>query len=115
MRSLRGGGTTILLTTHYLDEAQELADRVGVVARGRLVAVDTPARLGGRDADRVRVRWNDGAQTHEEVTRTPTRLVVELAERYGGEVPGLQVVRPSLEDVYLSLISGVETSASKAP
>jgi ABC-2 type transport system ATP-binding protein len=105
VRSLRADGTTILLTTHYLDEAQELADRVGIIAGGRLLAVDTPHRLGGRLAHRARVRWEDGTGRHEEVTETPTRLVAELAARYGGaEVPGLQVVRPSLEDVYLSMI-----------
>jgi len=106
VRDLRGDGTTILLTTHYLDEAQQLADRVGIIAAGRLLAVDTPERLGGRDAHRARVRWRDGAGTHEEVTQSPTRLVGELGERYGGEVPGLEVVRPSLEDVYLSMIDG---------
>jgi ABC-2 type transport system ATP-binding protein len=109
VRDLRGDGTTILLTTHYLDEAQQLADRVGVIAAGRLLAVDTPQRLGGRDAHRARVRWHDGAGAHEEVTQTPTRLVSELAERYGGEVPGLEVTRPSLEDVYLSMIEGSTT------
>jgi ABC-2 type transport system ATP-binding protein len=109
VRDLRGDGTTILLTTHYLDEAQQLADRVGVIAAGRLLAVDTPQRLGGRDAHRAKVRWHDGAGTHEEVTQTPTRRVAELAERYGGEVPGLEVARPSLEDVYLSMIEGSTT------
>jgi ABC-2 type transport system ATP-binding protein len=109
VRDLRGDGTTILLTTHYLDEAQQLADRVGIIAGGRLLAVDTPERLGGRVAHRARVRWQDGAGMREEVTTTPTRLVAELAERYGGEVPGLEVVRPSLEDVYLSMIEGPAT------
>jgi ABC-2 type transport system ATP-binding protein len=104
VRDLRRDGTTILLTTHYLDEAQQLADRVGVIAAGRLLAVDTPERLGGRDGHQARVRWHDGAGAHEEVTQVPTRVVTELAERYGGEVPGLEVVRPSLEDVYLSMI-----------
>jgi ABC-2 type transport system ATP-binding protein len=105
VRDLRGDGTSILLTTHYLDEAEALADRVGVINGGRLVAVDTPERLGGRVAHRARVSWEDGAGRYEEVTETPTRLVRELAERYGGgEVPGLQVRRPSLEDVYLSMI-----------
>ena len=102
MRDLRGDGTSILLTTHYLDEAEELADRVGVIAGGRLVALDTPERLGGRMAHRARVSWEDGAGSYEEVTEFPTRLVRELADRYGGEVPGLQVRRPSLEDVYLA-------------
>jgi ABC-2 type transport system ATP-binding protein len=104
VRDLRGDGTSILLTTHYLDEAEELADRVGVIAAGRLVALDSPDRLGGRMAHRARVSWEDGAGTHQEVTEVPTRLVTELAARYGGEVPGLQVRRPSLEDVYLDLI-----------
>jgi ABC-2 type transport system ATP-binding protein len=115
VRSLRGDGTTMLLTTHYLDEAQELADRVAVVAGGRLLAVDSPLHLGGRDAHRARVRWTDGAGDHEEVTTAPTRLVRELADRYGGEVPDLQVLRPSLEDVYLSLIAAVDTPARSTP
>ena len=104
VRSLRTDGTTILLTTHYLDEAQQLADRVGVIKGGRLTAVDTPDRLGGRDADQTRVVWTDRDGPHEQLTGTPSALVVELAARYGGEVPGLQVLRPSLEDVYLSMI-----------
>ncbi|HYY11471.1 MAG TPA: ABC transporter ATP-binding protein [Kineosporiaceae bacterium] len=108
VRDLRGDGTTILLTTHYLDEAQQLADRVGVIAGGRLLAVDTPERLGGRGGPQATVRWHDGAGRHEEVTPTPTRVVAALADRYGGEVPGLEVVRPSLEDVYLSMIEGIQ-------
>jgi ABC-2 type transport system ATP-binding protein len=112
---LKSDGTTILLTTHYLDEAQHLADRVGVIAAGRLLAVDTPDRLGGREAHRARVRWIDGDGVHEEVTTTPTRLVGELAGRYGGEVPRLEVTRPSLEDVYLSLIGPlIGTARSRA-
>jgi ABC-2 type transport system ATP-binding protein len=104
VRDLRGDGTTILLTTHYLDEAQTLADRAGVIADGRLLAVDTPDALGGAEARRARVRWTDAAGRHEEVTDAPTRVVAELAARFGDEVPGLQVVRPSLEDVYLTMI-----------
>jgi len=116
-RSLRSDGTTIVLTTHYLDEAEQLADRVGVIADGRLLALDTPTGLGGRLAHRTRVRWEDAAGPHEETSEFPTRLVTELAARYGGEVPGLQVVRPSLEDVYLSLLAGagaVDTPAGGA-
>jgi ABC-2 type transport system ATP-binding protein len=109
VRDLRGDGTSIILTTHYLDEAEELADRVGVISGGRLIAVDTPERLGGRVAHRARVSWEDGAGAYEEVTETPTRLVRELADRYGGEVPGLQVRRPSLEDVYLAMIAEEST------
>src|SRR5213078_2505015 len=57
IKDLAGGGTTIMLTTHYLDEAEALADRVGVLARGRLVAVDKPAALGGREVATATVRW----------------------------------------------------------
>jgi ABC-2 type transport system ATP-binding protein len=115
VRDLRTDGTTILLTTHYLDEAQELADRVGVINNGRLLAVDTPDRLGGRMAHRARVRWSDAAGTHSEVTETPTRLVGELAARFSGEIPHLEVVRPSLEDVYLTMIDGQSNSSEEQP
>ena len=109
VRELRAGGTTILLTTHYLDEAEELADRVGVIAHGRLVALDTPAKLGGRSAHIARVTWDEDGTTREERTVTPTRMVTELADRLGGEIPGLQIRRPTLEDTYLELI-GYDTS-----
>jgi ABC-2 type transport system ATP-binding protein len=75
-----------------------------VINDGRILAVDTPDRLGGRMAHRARVRWTEGDDSREEVTDTPTRLVAELSARFGGEVPHLQVVRPSLEDVYLEMI-----------
>jgi ABC-2 type transport system ATP-binding protein len=110
IQRLRTDGTTILLTTHYLEEAEQLADRVGVIAAGRLLAVDTPAQLGGRAARQVRVVWTEDEAKREELTATPTQLVGELAARFGGEVPGLQVLRPSLEDVYLSMIQEQGTS-----
>jgi ABC-2 type transport system ATP-binding protein len=106
VRDLRGDGTTILLTTHYLEEAEHLADRVGVISSGRLLAVDTPQRLGGRDAHRVRVCWEEDGAVRELVTATPTAVVSDLAVRFGGEVPGLSVQRPTLEDVYLAMIDG---------
>ncbi|WP_344652519.1 ABC transporter ATP-binding protein [Cryptosporangium japonicum] len=104
IRDLAAGGTTILLTTHYLDEAETLADRVGVIARGRLVAVATPATLGGRGTAAAKVRWAtpDGPQEHD--TDTPATFVADLVTRFGGEVPELTVTRPSLEDAYLSMI-----------
>jgi len=101
---LAGAGTTIVLTTHYLEEAEALADRVGVLADGRLVAAGTPAEIGGRATAGATVSWQDGQQSRSERTEAPTRLVGELAARYGGEVPGLTVTRPSLEDTYLALI-----------
>jgi len=106
IESLAHGGTTILLTTHYLDEAEHLADRVGVIAAGRMLALDTPANLGGRASSGATVTWEDDAGTrHTERTSTPTKLVAQLAARHDGEVPGLTVTRPSLEDTYLSLIA----------
>jgi len=111
IKRLRTDGTTILLTTHYLDEAEQLADRVGVIAGGELLAVDTPARLGGRAAREVRVLWTDAGNRHEELTATPTTLVAELTSRFDGEIPDLQVLRPSLEDVYLSMIKGKDQTA----
>ena len=106
VESLRNLGATILLTTHYLDEAEHLADRVGVIAAGRMLALDTPANLGGRASSEATVTWEDDAGTrHTERTSTPTELVVRLAAEAGGEVPKLTVTRPSLEDTYLSLIA----------
>jgi ABC-2 type transport system ATP-binding protein len=113
---LRGDGTTILLTTHYLDEAEHLADRVAVIAAGRIVATGSPRSLGGRADRQAVVRWQDGDVRREESTDTPTRLVTELARRRpGGEVPGLQVLRPTLEDVYLSLIGAHDDAVVDPP
>jgi ABC-2 type transport system ATP-binding protein len=104
IRDLAAAGTTILLTTHYLDEAEALADRVGVIARGRMVAVAAPAELGDRRHAQATVAWigPDGPQS--ERTDTPTAVIAELAGRFGGEIPGLTVTRPTLEDVYLTMI-----------
>jgi ABC-2 type transport system ATP-binding protein len=105
IHALRAAGTTILLTTHYLDEAEQLADRAAVINHGRIVAVDEPGRLGGRNLAAATVGWTDpqdGPRTAE--TDAPTKLVAELSARYGGEVPGLTVSHPTLEDVYLRLI-----------
>ncbi|MFC0862995.1 ABC transporter ATP-binding protein [Sphaerimonospora cavernae] len=100
IEGLAHDGTTIVLTTHYLDEAEALADRVAVVARGRIVAEGTPATLGGREAAKALVTWADGSVE----TDTPTRTVLDLSRRFDGEVPGLTVTRPTLEDIYLRLI-----------
>ena len=105
IHDLQAGGTTIVLTTHYLEEAEALADRVGVIAAGRLLAVDTPRRLGSRDSAQATVSWQEpGGGWERRPTATPTALVAELAGRFGGEVPGLTVTRPTLEDVYLEMI-----------
>ena len=108
IRRLRGDGTTILLTTHYLDEAEALADRIAVIAAGRIVASGEPGSLGGRATAAARVSWQarDAGPTTVQ-TATPTRLVAELAREFGGEIPGLTVTRPTLEDIYLELIAEV--------
>lgn len=106
IRDLQGQGTTILLTTHYLEEAEALADRVAVIAAGKVIACDTPDRLGGRGDGEVAVKWR--AADGEMITRLtsqPTALVTDLATEFGGEVPHLQVLRPSLEDIYLRMIA----------
>ncbi|MDG4789600.1 ABC transporter ATP-binding protein [Micromonospora sp. WMMD1102] len=105
IRDLAAAGTTIVLTTHYLDEAEALADRVAVISGGRLVEVAAPARLGNRAEALATVSWRTPAGDVERVeSATPTALVAELAARFGGEVPGLTVTRPTLEDVYLRMI-----------
>ncbi|GAB3110601.1 ABC transporter ATP-binding protein [Streptomyces calidiresistens] len=104
IKKLSAGGMTILLTTHYLDEAEYLADRIGLIVAGRMRDVGPPSSVGGRDTDRTLVAWDTPEGRRERETATPTATVLELAERYDGEVPGLSVRRPTLEDVYLRLI-----------
>ena len=104
IRKLKEEGTTILLTTHYLDEAEALADRVAVMNHGEIIEVSTPALLGGRADARSTVSWSEAGMTKSEVTDTPTEFVKNLAAQFGGEVPELSVHRPSLEDIYLSMI-----------
>ncbi|WP_402372524.1 ABC transporter ATP-binding protein [Isoptericola rhizosphaerae] len=107
VRALRDGGTTILLTTHDLDEAAYLADRAVVVRDGRVVATGTPDTLGGPEARVPVVTWSADGVTHDRRTTTPSALVAHLvatASGPDGEVADLRVTRPSLEDVYLGLV-----------
>jgi len=110
IRSLRSLGKTVLLTTHYLDEAQQLADRVAVLREGQIVTMGAPSALTGGSLDaEIRFRRN-GEQV---VLRTdePTRVLHELtaeALAAGEELEGLEVRRPTLEDVYLSLVQEEE-------
>jgi ABC-2 type transport system ATP-binding protein len=120
VRGLTRLGKTILLTTHYMEEAQVLADRVAVIARGRIVAEGTPQTLGGRESALTAVRFGlaDGAELpdrfgggrrdgrYELETDSATRLLHELtgwALSANTELVGLEVSAPSLEDVYLEL------------
>jgi ABC-2 type transport system ATP-binding protein len=133
IRNLKALGKTILLTTHYMDEAQNLADDVAIIARGEIVARGTPSTLGGRDtaATLVRFRLPAGAAelpgslqsvatvTQDRVqiaTEDPTRALHELtgwALDRGIQIDALEVTRPSLEDVYLE-ITGGEAGAEHA-
>ena len=111
IETLSAEGTTILLTTHYLDEAERLADRVGVIVRGTLVAVDSPAQLGGRSAAKAVVRWRGPDGPREAPTDEPARLVHDLFARYG-ELSELAVARPTLEDAYLAMIGAGDEHAA---
>ncbi|HWM05432.1 MAG TPA: ABC transporter ATP-binding protein, partial [Actinophytocola sp.] len=102
IRDLARTGTTILLTTHYLDEAETLADRVAVIAGGRIVAEGSPATLGGRSTAKATVSWLAQDGPRSVLTDTPTATIAELS--LGRELPELTVTRPSLEDTYLELI-----------
>ncbi|GMA90287.1 ABC transporter [Homoserinibacter gongjuensis] len=107
IRSLRDEGTSILLTTHYLDEAQQLADRGGIIAGGELVAIGAIDELGGADARVPIVRWLENGVQRQERTTEPGALVARLAA--AGEPERLEVIRPSLEDIYLELVGETAT------
>lgn len=113
IEALKATGTTILLTTHYLEEAETLADRVAVIAAGKVLACDVPERLGGRHSGEATVSWTEASgAVRSEPTTEPTALVARLSEQFDGEVPELQVRRPTLEDVYLRLLgSDIGTEA----
>jgi len=106
VRTLRELGKTILLTTHYLDEAQELADRVAIVKDGRILAIGAPRELGV-GASHYRVAYRDASgELIERQTEDPTALLHELTDEAlarGERLEELSVGRPTLEDVYLEL------------
>ena len=101
---LRNDGTTIVLTTHYLDEAEALADRVAVINHGQIIEVSTPKQLGGRSTSKALVQWRDNGELKSEETENPTALVSTLRLQFSGEIPELSITRPSLEDIYLKMI-----------
>ncbi|HXS22833.1 MAG TPA: ABC transporter ATP-binding protein [Gemmatimonadales bacterium] len=102
IEQLKAEGTTILLTTHYLDEAAQLSDRAGIVAGGRLVEIGPIDTIGGAEARIPVVRWTRGGIVHEERTERPGEFVARLSDE--GEPERLEVIRPSLEDIYLQLV-----------
>jgi ABC-2 type transport system ATP-binding protein len=103
IRALAAEGTTILLTTHYLEEAEALADRLAVLAEGLIVAEGTPATLGGRAAAGAKVSWRDGGVQRTEQVADPTDLLRKLVAE-DADLTTLTVTRPTLEDTYLNLI-----------
>jgi ABC-2 type transport system ATP-binding protein len=112
IRSLRALGKTVLLTTHYLDEAEQLADRVAVLREGRIVTIGTPRELTSADLE-VEIRYRRNGEEILLRTSEPTRVLNELtadALARGEELERLEVRRPSLEEVYLALVSEDETA-----
>ncbi len=136
VRELTSLGATVLLTTHYLDEAEALADRVGVIAGGQIIEIATPRELGGRAEALARVSFHRrGPLLHHELpipalpsdrrdgvvefeTMTPTAVVAELtawAQAAGlPELPELSVTRPSLEEIYLRMVQDVSEKDGSA-
>jgi ABC-2 type transport system ATP-binding protein len=121
---LRSLGKTVFLTTHYMHEAENLADRIAVIANGRIVAEGTPETLGGRERMAARISFGlpaaaalddlppNACADNGRVTIESDRVLADLqvvgdwARRVGVDLPDLDVRRPSLEDVYLQLIGG---------
>ncbi|GLK15821.1 ABC transporter ATP-binding protein [Herbiconiux flava] len=113
IRSLSREGTTIVLTTHYLDEAAQLSDRAAVIAGGRLIDIGPVGELGTADARVPIVTWRDSGGVRRERTTEPGRFVADLVAREG-EVAELEVIRPSLEDIYLGLVEAAEAATATA-
>jgi ABC-2 type transport system ATP-binding protein len=103
---LRDLGVTVFLTTHYMDEAQRLADRVAIISRGEIVARGTPEDLGDRESQPATISWRGPDGEVSLRTKTPVETLHELTGRAladGVDLEGLEVTRPSLEDIYLEL------------
>jgi ABC-2 type transport system ATP-binding protein len=106
IKDLQAAGTTIVLTTHYLDEAEALADRVAVINGGELIEIATPATLGNRHLAQATVSWLEEGQIQRLAVENPTQQIAELSVRFNGDIPELSVARPTLEDIYLQMIGG---------
>jgi len=104
IKILKAEGKTILLTTHYLDEAQALADRVGVINNGKIIEIATPETLGGRNNAPAKVTWLENGTKQQLLTKDPTIEVIKLNQKFGGSIPELEVLRPNLEEIYLKMI-----------
>lgn len=115
IRGLQTEGTTIILTTHYLDEAAELSSRAAIVVGGRLAALGPIDDIGGPAARVPLVRWRENGIVREERTDRPGEFVARLVAAGDAEPEHLEVVRPSLEDIYLGFLAAEETSAASVP
>ena len=107
IESLRQDGTTIVLTTHYLDEAEHLADRIAIIAEGKLAALDTPAGLRARATDTV-VTWRENGEQRRTVTARPPQPCENCSPKRTARSRNSRVTKPSLEDVYFQIIGGTE-------
>ena len=106
--------TTILLTTHDLDEAEQLADRVMILDGGRIIADGTPEELARRIAGEDEVRWTRDGQHFVRATTESTRLAFELFKEYGQAITNLEVRRSSLEDTYVALVRQAESGRNES-
>ena len=113
IRQLKSDGTTILLTTHYLDEAAQLSDRAAIIAGGVLIDIAPIDQIGSADARTPVVRWRDSNGVREVRTTEPAALVARLHREHGGEPPGIELIQPSLEDIYLGLVDAHAVSGSQ--
>ncbi len=109
IESLKRSGTTIVLTTHYLDEAEALADKIVIVNRGRVVMEGKPEEIGRSGDGACVVRWRRSSGEQVEVQTTePSSVIAAEFTRTGRELAGLEILRPSLEERYLRLLAGEE-------
>lgn len=103
IKRLQQDGTIIMLTTHYLDEAEELAERAGIIIGGKLVAVDTIDKIGGLEKRRTKISWREGNVRKELISDNPAKTVSELFSTHG-ELVDLEIRQPSLEAIYLDFL-----------
>jgi ABC-2 type transport system ATP-binding protein len=109
---LKDAGTTIVLCTHYLDEAAWLGDRLIVMVAGRMMAAASPDKLGAEHRVDSLVRWSEDGKVHEQRTDDPASLVVKLAQQANRAVEGLEVIPPTLEDAYFRLVGSHQGAES---
>lgn len=114
LRFTRQDQTTILLTTHDLDEAEKLSRRILILSRGQVIADGTAGELAQRIAGQDKVRWTRDGQRFAQSTNESTRFVRGLFEQHGEAIADLEVRRASLEDTYLSLVHQAESGLSEA-